>query len=183
MSYTRPVSTDQIAYLKALVAEREPNEHLAAALDRARQQAVAGTLTSALASSLIDALKQSPRKQQAETTTARYTATEGMHVLDGVTFKVQAAKNGSGNLYAKVLIERTPGQWAFEYAPGAIARLSEATKMSAEAAATFGALYGICCSCGKDLTDEHSIHNGYGRTCAANNGWAFAKAPAVKVGA
>jgi hypothetical protein len=47
--------------------------------------------------------------------------------------------------------------------------------MSAEQAAEFGALYGICCNCGRDLTDETSIFHGYGPVCAARNGWVYGK--------
>ena len=43
--------------------------------------------------------------------------------------------------------------------------------MDADQAAQFGALYGVCCNCGRELSDERSIHAGYGPTCAANNGW------------
>jgi len=86
---------------------------------------------------------------------------DGMYLKDGVVFKVQIAKQGSGRLYAKRL-----GQGGFEYAPGAINTLRAEHKMSLDQAKEYGKLYGVCCQCGKDLTDENSIAAGIGPVCA-----------------
>lgn len=87
--------------------------------------------------------------------------TDGMYMRDGVVYKVQIAKQGSGRLYAKRLTEH-----GFEYAPGAIRDLRPEHKMTLEQAKEYGRLYGTCCSCGRDLTDEESIANGIGPICA-----------------
>lgn len=80
----------------------------------------------------------------------------------GTIYKVQYAKNGSGNLYAKRL---DPDAGTFTYEPGAIHRLRADQRMTFEDAAAFGELYGICCACGRDLTDETSIARGIGPIC------------------
>lgn len=93
-------------------------------------------------------------------------AAEGMHRLDGHIYKVQVAVHGSGNLYAKKLVRGEDDTWSFEYESGAIRRLSDATLMSLEDAKEFGALYGVCCVCGRILTNEASIADGIGPICA-----------------
>lgn len=101
---------------------------------------------------------------------------------DGTIFKVQIAKQGSGNLYAKRLdvtptgtcggCEDCDGEDActiysgtFRYAAGAINLLRADQRMTEAQARAFGKLYGICCACGADLTDERSIEAGIGPVC------------------
>ena len=94
---------------------------------------------------------------------------------DGTFYKVQIAKQGSGNLYAKKLVVRETGALrtdgtpeytgSFTYAPGAIHTLRADQRLTSDAAKAFGSLYGICCACGADLTDEVSIATGLGRIC------------------
>lgn len=95
---------------------------------------------------------------------------DGMYqTSDGTVYKVQIAKNGSGRLYAKQLTEHKTedgSSWSFEYVSGAIGRLTPADKMSLEQAQEFGKLYGVCCRCAADLTDEKSIEAGIGPICA-----------------
>lgn len=115
------------------------------------------------ASSIIDQLKEMPRKPRQ---TKYREVPEGMHEYKGEFFKVQRAVNGSGNLYAKVLVESGPNRWDFAYAPGAIRNLSETTVLPLEEAKKFGKLYGTCCVCARTLTDERSIEEGIGPVCA-----------------
>ena len=176
-----PATESQISFIRRLVAERDTSAERVTAvweeLEAARVATVAGTFSKRNASRLIETLLGAPKKDAAETVRAK--APEGMHKFGGVFFKVQVAKNGSGNLYAKVLEEDGNGGWTFAYAPGAVRNLSEATTLGAEDAAAFGALYGICCACGRSLTDERSIHAGYGPVCAQNNGWAWGETAEV----
>ncbi len=88
-------------------------------------------------------------------------ATEGMYLVNGVAYKVQRAIHGSGHLMAKRL---TPDGFTFE--PGAIARINQSHRMTAEQAAQYGKLYGRCIRCQADLTDEESIARGIGPICA-----------------
>lgn len=54
----------------------------------------------------------------------------------------------------------------FEYAAGAVGRLTPNHKMGLEQAKEFGALYGTCVVCGRTLTNEDSIAAGIGPVCA-----------------
>jgi Family of unknown function (DUF6011) len=100
---------------------------------------------------------------------------DGIYVLDGQVYKVVSALHGSGRLYAKVLmpadVKGARAKW--QYAKGAVYRLSSVDRMTPEQASEFGKLYGVCCSCGLPLTDERSIEHGYGPTCAENHGWPY----------
>lgn len=101
---------------------------------------------------------------------------------DGTIFKVQIAKQGSGRLYAKRLEVRpctdpacghptvldehgTHWHGHFVYAPGAVHTLLASQRISEHDARAFGRLYGICCVCGADLTDEKSVAAGIGPVC------------------
>lgn len=133
-------------------------------------------LTKHQASATIDALKVSleeARQERAarerqirdETRKAERPSasaiSDGMYLMDGRVFKVQIAKQGSGNLYAKELINGS-----FVYSPGTIRQLRPEHRMSLEQAKEYGKLYGVCCNCGRDLTDEGSIEAGIGPICA-----------------
>jgi hypothetical protein len=110
------------------------------------------------------------------TTAPRPPITEaGVYVFEDRVYKVVQARHGSGRLYAKILAppEEVGARAKWEYAKGAIYRLSSVDKITAEQAAEFGALYGVCCNCGLPLTREESIKNGYGPTCAEKHGWPY----------
>lgn len=89
---------------------------------------------------------------------------------DGTIYKVQQARQGSGRLYAKrlVLDEQPDGshKGRFVYAAGAVHNLRPGWRLTLEAAAAFGRLYGVCAACAADLTDETSIARGLGPICA-----------------
>lgn len=135
--------------------------------------------TRAQISQVIDQLQSrpdAPKAQQAGDRIAAKVAAkaqtrvteDGMYrTPDGDIFKVQIAKQGSGNLYAKKLVlDEESKSGSFEYAPGAINTLRAEWKMSLEEAKEFGKLYGVCCKCGRELTDETSIAEGIGPICA-----------------
>lgn len=104
---------------------------------------------------------------------------------DGTIYKVQWNR-GSGDgrrLYAKMLVvDRLDTNTSFStevlesegsdainvrfvYAQGAMKYIRPEWKMTMEEAKAFGALYGICVRCGRDLTKEESIERGMGSTC------------------
>lgn len=100
-------------------------------------------------------------------------AAEGMYRKAGSIYKVQKAVHGSGQNYAKRLVEtatidRKTGKpkWKFEYAPGFVYELRPEHMLTLEQAREFGALYGTCCVCGRTLTNEESIAAGIGPICA-----------------
>lgn len=113
----------------------------------------------------------------------------------GEIFKLQYNRaSGDGrHLYAKQLVV-TEGDWpdagmAFElknipldHAPdgkldwryvGAISKAGvlPTWRVTREEAAAFGALYGVCIRCGRDLTAEVSIERAMGPVCAGKMGW------------
>lgn len=95
----------------------------------------------------------------------------GMYRKDGEIYKVQKAVHGSGHMYAKLLVTHGFGEKAtFEYAAGAIRKLTPADRMTLEQAKEFGAVYGVCVVCGATLTDESSIAAGIGPVCAGKMG-------------
>ena len=168
---TQPASEKQIEWLDKNFANKQ---HTYSDADLA-----AGKADRRKASEMLDVLFAAPYKPR-ETKTADRVTEDGMYRnAAGDVFKVQIAKQGSGNLYAKALVidaeavrdeEGTiviPAVVRFEYASGAITRLTPAMKMSLEEAKAFGALYGVCCRCGADLTDEGSIAAGIGPVCAS----------------
>lgn len=112
--------------------------------------------------------QQAPRlAPQPATRQALGSVEPGMYrTPDGTIWKVQLAVHGSGKPYAKRLVVE-PGQpGTFVYEPGAITRLRADHRMTLDDAKAFGALYGVCCQCGRTLTDEGSIADGIGPVCA-----------------
>jgi len=101
---------------------------------------------------------------------------------NGDIFKVQwnkaAQQSGAApRLYAKKLeVIGTPedgdAEGTFVYAPGAFKLLRASWRMTLDEAKEFGALYGVCCRCGRTLTDEGSIADGIGPVCAGKEDWA-----------
>lgn len=150
-------SEKQVAFLTNLLAERTFPD--ADSIDPS-------TIGKRDASQLINRLMSAPKKPvvtaPASVSAPESTVSlEGMHMYQERIFKVQKAVHGSGNLYAKELVNGS-----FVYAPGAIRSLSADTKMTLEQAKEYGVLYGVCCVCAKTLTDEKSIEAGVGPVCA-----------------
>lgn len=72
----------------------------------------------------------------------------------------------SGYPYAEALILGAPGQKAkFMYALGAIKALTADMKMTMDEAKAFGVQYGVCCACGRTLTNAKSVELGIGPVC------------------
>lgn len=167
---TYPATPKQIAFLKKLAAERPmwadvENMH-ADNIER---------LTKQQASSFIDQALQVPKETKTSSSKSKATGlaiqSDGMYrTPDGTVFRVQVAKQGSGNLYAKRLIvtfdeakKKFVGH--FQYASGAVYSLKPDDKMTLAEAKSYGQLYNLCCVCGADLTDETSIAEGIGPVC------------------
>lgn len=161
----RPASDKQIQYLHTLVKSR----------------AWTGTidfenLTASVASGLINDLKNSPRKSEVEEDEVPAGAgypEVGFYYVDGDYYKVQDPKVNGGRRYAK---KWHPQAEKFIYnGQKSFYLLKPETKLTAEQASRFGKLYGKCIARGCALTDEASIHWGYGEKCASNHGWPYSK--------
>lgn len=148
------------------LATEQPEAYAAGiAVNIARDLWRAESFTKEAASKVIDVLKAAPYPpKDARPSETPSEAPEGMHRLDGKIYKVQRSPE-SGRLYAKQLMGGG-NHWEFMYAKGAIRRLSESTMMSLEEAKEFGLLYGVCCVCGRTLTNEDSIAAGIGPVCS-----------------
>lgn len=85
---------------------------------------------------------------------------DGMYIIDGDVYKVVTSQT-SGKPYANKLEGSS-----FEYAPGAIRKLRPEHLMTLEDAKKYGKLYGVCCVCGRTLTNSKSIESGIGPICA-----------------
>jgi hypothetical protein len=148
-------------FLRVLLAERDTSSPAVTSL---LAESTVETVSFADCRLLIEALKVAPRKapESKPSAPAVEPVTEGMYLVGKVIYKVQRAVHGSGNLYAKVLDEKT----GFSYAPGALRNIKAEHRMTLEQAKEFGHLYGMCCVCGATLTDEVSIAAGIGPICA-----------------
>lgn len=155
-----PATPGQTGYVRFLINDRDMEQHLVV---KATGMLNRG-LTFQEASRIIDYAKPLPRKGHRPHKPA---VDEGMYRMDGDIYRVQVAVNGSGYLYAKVLIPPTEmgGKPRFRRAPSALYKLQPEHRMTKEDAAEFGALYGFCVVCGRTLTDEVSIEKGIGPIC------------------
>lgn len=145
------------------------------------------------ASAMIDAGKAARTEIRKQLTNARRAAraasnrlidelTEGLYVIgDDITtayiYKIQTARNGSGQLYAKVL---GPEGWEYVGRQPLYDIAHEGHRMLADEAAWLGKdasspLAGECANCSRALTDETSLYYGYGEICAGRNGWPYVK--------
>lgn len=155
-----PPTEKQLAFISNLEKQRAFSE-----------SAKPKQLTKSTASGWIDYLMQQPKRTASAKSIGKGNVGEGYWVtmVDDIPtiVKVQVAKHGSNNLYAKRL--DTNGNFVYE--PGLINRMVGARPMSADDAKQYGDLYGRCFKCGAELTDEDSIARGMGPVCAAKMGW------------
>lgn len=100
----------------------------------------------------------------------RYEPQEGeLHVVDGVLHRVRKSRT-SGNLYAVAWVDGdrdsgVEGDWSY-VGRRPFRRFSDDTRASLEQAKAFGRETGVCCVCGRTLTDPDSIAAGIGPVCA-----------------
>lgn len=154
---TGPAPSDaQLGFLRTLAAENgEDMPEVPTKADASRE-----------ITRLIQAREDRQKAGRAPVRTSGKVTEDGMYrTQDGTIYKVQIAKQGSGRLYAKKLTQHDDDSWSFAFASGAIHKLTPADKMTREQAQEFGRLYGVCCRCGADLTDEKSIAEGIGPIC------------------
>lgn len=119
------------------------------------------SLDSRSASNWIDALRDRPKKAAAGLEAGMY------RTADGEIYRVQPSRE-TGRLYAKRMAwTGDPGEKArFEYAAGAVYRLTPSDRMTVDEAKAWGVETGVCCVCGAFLTDEKSVGAGIGPVCA-----------------
>jgi hypothetical protein len=133
----------QISFIERLLTERIWNDEVEVS-----------ALSSKEASNLIENLLKSPKSQNFANEIGIY------QTENGDVYRVQPSQS-TGRLYAKKLV--ISGGW--EYENGAIYRLKPEHKMTLEEAKAFGMATGLCCVCGKFLTDPDSVSQGIGPVC------------------
>lgn len=169
----KPASPKQFAFIKSLLAERTLNEHEQAFVQKARDKAVEGNLSSSGASNLIEwllAIEPSSGPQEAS-----LDPEPGVYVLDGDLYHVKVGKQSS-----KAYAQRwsTEAQtWEYE-GRKVLSRLTG--RITAKEAADFGHAYGICVFCSRELTDPRSVHMGYGPVCADYHSLPWGENPEVQ---
>jgi hypothetical protein len=149
-----PASDKQVSFIKSLIAGRAVPALVLSELEK-----VIGNpaeLDKSDASALIESLLELPMKS----TQGAVELEVGMYQLGGEIYKVKRSEE-SGNLYASVLVGTK-----FEYARGAIRTLTPEHRLSLEQAKAYGVQYGICCVCGRLLTNEVSVAEGIGPICS-----------------
>lgn len=145
-----PILRDAVQFCDAdSVARILDDNYLLCDYDRYQQELLARTAVKLpTAAEQLEARRQQPVRE------------EGVYQdASGNVFKVICSSYD--RLYAKQLIDGK-----FEYAPGALRRLTAADKLSLTQAEQYGKLTGRCCRCGARLTDETSISRGVGPVCA-----------------
>lgn len=165
----KTISPKQSAFIASMLEMREVPAPLAAKFT--------ADMTSFQASKLIDALKLCPWKPKggkAVKAVATEIVGEGFYALDAEDsllgldyYKVQTSKT-SGKRYA---LRWNGKKWVF--ASGAIYKLTEGNKLTAEQATKWGHKTGSCINCHKPLFVSRSVELGYGPTCAEQNGWPY----------
>jgi hypothetical protein len=173
-----PAATEpQVAFCQDLFRTREPLPDWADVEPQKGQERI-NDFTKKQAHEFIDRMKPQPWRKKVQNKIDD--VTEGMYKLpDGDIYKVQVAVHGSGQLYAKKLEIETftdvdgeeKKEGKFVYQPNGMRRLRPEYKMSLEEAKKYGSLYGICCVCGRTLTNEESIADGIGPICGGKEWW------------
>jgi hypothetical protein len=148
---------------------------LAGSRDLSRLPWVQATLTAAQngkatgfqVSQAIDAMKAQPwlTPKSAQPTAPLVPA--GFYQLDGVIYKVRPGKANPSHRYAMAfqVTGQGKGSYSYEAGKGKIAKLTLAQ------AAEMGHQTGVCCICGRELTDPNSVAMGIGPICIQKGGF------------
>ena len=151
-------SNAQISYLRSLLITRVEDEaesqRFVEWLDRKGH-----TLDKVTASEKIR--KYAPMPEVRSIFAATPELDEGMYRMNDEIFKVYRTQ--AGHLATKQLIEG-----CFEYTGRKpLHSLTAEHRMSLVEAQEYGRITGICCNCGRKLTNEESIEAGIGPICAS----------------
>lgn len=165
-------SDKQISFLNSLLRDRNVPDSL-----RHEAEAVRDAGDRRDMSAMIDRLKACPwpREQapQAERNAEVAVSDPGVYRRDGEVYIVKPNREKT-KLYAKRLVEIGGERLAengdvisieFEYAPGAIYKLSPDDRMPFEDAKALTARYGRCIVCGRHLKAAQSVERGIGPVC------------------
>lgn len=158
-------SRPQIKYLTSLVENRQVPAWVAQFLREVQE----GYPTKE-ASRAIDAAAQAmpkPRVQSLfpEAPKVKEAVPVGFYFLDGEVYKVKHSQGDTTRRYAYIFKTDGTTKGRYEYTKGAIYRLTLADKLTLAQAAAIGHRTGVCCCCGKELSDSKSVALGIGPVC------------------
>lgn len=138
--------------------------------DMIRTRLASGTpITKMQASQLIETLIKASNINYGtpvgvEAPAPRTPAPLGIYRVDGEIYCVRKARQ-SDRVYAYKLINIDGRDPRWDYAAGKVFELKVEQMITVEQAMEFGRMTGICCICGRLLTDEDSVRKGIGPVC------------------
>lgn len=105
------------------------------------------------------------RREIASKRAASQSIEDGIYRVGPSIFKAYTSIQSGRTLCKRLKMDGQGGspQWFYEGMAYRFVQPQE--KMSLEEAKEFGQIYGVCCRCGRTLTDETSIANGIGPIC------------------
>lgn len=181
----RPASAKQAEWVGKLRTEKVLDATAAALLAEWDNGSHTGWVASRLLGNLFAAARKPVAGADPVTEAGMY------RTPAGEVYRVQAGRTGERRLYAKLLVIEQVTTWedngtvdgaevplldadgaptyraSFDYAAGAMRKLSAAMRMTQEQARQIGHDFGICCNCAAVLTDPVSIAAGIGPVCAS----------------
>ena len=155
-----PATERQITFIESLLSSKAVSD---ADREGIEQHIAMNAFTTRTASITIEYLKGLPRRAVAVVTAE---LSVGMYRKGGEIYRIHQSRE-TGKLYAKVLIWdiEEMDRPRFEYARGAIMRLTSKDRMTLDEAKAWGVETGVCCVCGTFLTDPKSVSAGIGPVC------------------
>lgn len=149
-----PASDRQVNYLTSLLNERVFDTDKR---DEALAKIRLGDMDKSTASYFIDLLLRAPKIRAAA---PRVELEEGgMYMYEGTVYHIR--RSNAGHLYAVKLVGRS-----FQFVRGMMNVLTPEHQLTLEQAKAYGVQYGVCCVCGRTLTNEVSVAEGIGPICA-----------------
>lgn len=125
-----------------------------------------------------DFQKLLPKLQAAQTVAVKseklgvtWATEDGVYLRDNTIFKLKQSQTGKQWAHKLHIVENQPDKGGhvaatFRYfGTAATAKITAEHKLTYDKAKEFGALYGVCCCCGRLLTNELSIALGIGPVC------------------
>jgi len=150
-----PASERQVSYLTALLNDRVCDT---ARRDETLAKIRLGDLDKTTASGMIDMLLRAPKVRAVEAA-PRVELEQGMYMREGKVYRVKRSE--AGHLYASELVGTK-----FQFARGMMRVLTADDRLTLEQAKEYGVQYGVCCVCGRLLTNEVSVAEGIGPICS-----------------
>lgn len=192
---TKRPTLPQLDLVRVLLAERAGNPTAEKIREQLNHQRTENLLTRASVSHAIDSLLGVPRNAKPATTTKPVSspafvdaggrrrelvpgtpATSPAFVDEGMyrnpateeIFRVVALKNGRKIARKVTTVHLGDGTWKTKlvYSRGTIYALKPEWRMTFEECVEYGATFGNCCVCGRDLKVPKSVADGIGPVCA-----------------